>query len=129
MNQPENFAVLHENQTTSYQISGVALEEEEDPSVNFSDFIDDDAVQSDIHINIDGGGRSPSCFSPISTNSNGAYNQFNSITPAQQQYCQASSTIQSQSSGNQASTHTRSSISIESSGAFSEFLEAAMVQS
>jgi hypothetical protein len=48
MNQPENFAVLHENQTTSYQISGVAgtntavlEEEEEDPSVvNLSDYID-----------------------------------------------------------------------------------------
>jgi hypothetical protein len=105
MNQPENFAVLHENQTTSYQISGVALEEEEDPSVNFSDFIDDDAVQSDIHINIVGGGRSPSCSSLLSTNSNGAYNQFNSITPALQ-YCRASSTIQSQSSGNQAYTNT-----------------------
>jgi hypothetical protein len=46
MNQPENFAVLHENQPTSYQISGVAgtnttvLEEEEDPSVvNLSDYI------------------------------------------------------------------------------------------
>ncbi len=121
MNQPENFAVLHENQTTSYQISGVAgtnstvLEEEEDPSVpNLSDYIDEDAVQSDIHINIEGGGRSPICFSPISTNSNGAYNQFNSITPAQQS-CRANSTIQSQSSGNQASTQTRSSISIKSS--------------
>jgi hypothetical protein len=61
MNQPKNFAVLHENQTTSYQISGVAgtnstvLEEEEDPSVaNLSDY--EDAVQSDIHINIEGGG-------------------------------------------------------------------------
>jgi len=135
MNQPKNFAVLHENQTTSYQISGVAgtnttvLEEEEDPSVvNLSDYIDEDDVQSDIHINIEGGGRSPSCFFPISTNSNGAYNQFNSITPTHQ-YCRASSTIQSQSSGDQASTQTRSSISIESSGALSEFLEAAMVQS
>ena len=97
--------------------------------MNLSDYIDEDAVQFDIRINIDGGGRSPSCFSPISTNSNGAYNQFNSITPAQQQYCRASSTIQSQSSGNQVSTHTCSSISIESSGAFSELLEAAMVQS
>ena len=135
MNQPENFAVLHENQITSYQISGVAgtnttvLEEEEDPSVvNLSDYIDEDTVQSDIRINIKGGGRSPCCFPPISTNSNGAYNQFNSITPVQQ-YCRASSTIQSQSSGNQVSTHTCSSISIESSGAFSELLEAAMVQS
>ena len=127
MNQPKNFAVLHENQTTSYQISGVALEEEEDPSVNFSDFIDDDAVQSDIHINIVGGGRSPSCSSLLSTNSNGAYNQFNSITPAQQ-YCRASSTIQSQSSGNQASIQTRSSISIGSLEALSEFIAADMVQ-
>ena len=56
----------------------------------------------------------------------GAYNQFNSITPVQQD-CRASSTIQSQSSGNQASTQTHSLISIESSGALSEF--AAMVQS
>jgi hypothetical protein len=56
----------------------------------------------------------------------GAFNQFNSITPVQQD-CRASSTIQSQSSGNQASTQTHSSISIESSGALSEF--AAMVQS
>jgi hypothetical protein len=96
--------------------------------VNLSDYIDEDAVQSDISINIEGGGRSPSCFSPISTNSNGEYNQFNSITPAQQ-YCRASSTIQSQLSGDQASTQTRSSISIESLGALSEFLEAAMVQS
>jgi hypothetical protein len=58
----------------------------------------------------------------------GAYNQFNSITPVQQ-YCRASSTIQSQSSGNQASTQKRSLISIENSGALSEFLEAAMRQS
>ncbi len=57
-----------------------------------------------------------------------AQNQFNSITPVQQ-YCRASSTIQSQSSGNQASTQTRSSNSIESRGAFSEFLETVMVQS
>jgi len=135
MNEPKNFAVLHENQTTSYQISGVAgtnttvLEEEEDPSVaNLSDYIDEDAVQSDIYINIEGGGRSPICFSPISTNSNGASNQFNSITHSQQS-CRANSTIQSQLSGNQASTQTRSAISIESSGALSKFLEAAMVQS
>ena len=79
MNQPENFADLHENQTTSYQISGLAgtntttvLEEEEDPSVvNLSDYTDEDAVQSDIRISIKRGGRSPSCFSPISPNSNG----------------------------------------------------------
>jgi len=128
MNRPKNFAVLHENQTTSYQISGAVLEEEEDPSVvNLSDYIDQDAEQIHISMNIEGGGRSPSCFSPISTNSNGAYNQFNSITPAQQ-YCRASSTIQSQLSGDQASTLTRSSISIKSLGALSEFLEAAMVQ-
>jgi hypothetical protein len=57
-----------------------------------------------------------------------ARNQFNSITPVQQ-YCRASSTIQSQSSGNQASTQTRSSNSIVSRGAFSEFLETVMVQS
>ena len=44
----------------------------------------------------------------------GAFNQFNSITPVQQD-CRASSTIQSQSSGNQASTQTHSSISIKSS--------------
>ena len=56
----------------------------------------------------------------------GAFNQFNSITHVQQD-CRASSTIQSQSSGNQASTQTHSSISIESSRALSEF--AAMVQS
>ena len=58
----------------------------------------------------------------------GAFNQFNSITPVQQD-CRASSTIQSQSSGNQASTQTHSSISIKSLGALTEFVEAAMVQS
>ena len=46
----------------------------------------------------------------------GAYNPV-------QQYCRTSSTIQSQS------TQTHSSISIESPGAFSKFLETAMVQS
>ena len=135
MNQPENFADLHENQTTSYQISGLAgtntttvLEEEEDPSVvNLSDYTDDDAVQSDIRISIEGGGRSPSCFSPISTNSNGTYNQFNLVTPAQL-YCQASSTIQSQSSGDQASTQTQFSMSLgDLLGIFSQ--EAPMMQS
>ena len=57
-----------------------------------------------------------------------AQNQFNSITPVQQ-YCRASSTIQSQSSGNQTFTQTRSSNSIESRGEFSEFLETVMVES
>ena len=52
----------------------------------------------------------------------GAYNPV-------QQYCRASSTIQSQSSGNQASKQTRSSNSIKSLGALSEFLETVMVQS
>ena len=44
----------------------------------------------------------------------------------QQQYCRASSTIESQSSGDQASTHTNCSISIDPLGSFSGPLEAAM---
>ena len=133
MNQPKNFAVpfaathtarQHENQTTSYyQISGVAdtntADHKEDGDMNLLDY--------GSSINIDRRETSPSSFSQISTNSKGTYNQFNLVTPAQL-YRQASSTIQSQSSGDQASTQTQFSMSLgDLLGIFSQ--EAPMMQS